>query len=182
MTCEAFEPRIVDYVENQLPAADRAALETHLAGCGQCQAFARQLRQLDAALAQRLKAPVLPPDFSERLRQRIRGEEPVRLSEAQRAERKRQLETEFEAGLAQGRMKGLGLAGLLDSVRGVILAALAGWAILALTPAWTKLAGRIGLDGLAQNLLFSCALAAVFLFVGLAAAFPQPFRRIWRVI
>src|ERR1035438_366310 len=99
MACEEFENQIADYVENQLPPADRSRIATDLAGCADCHAFAQRLEQLDAKLARALKAPVLPASFRTSLQQRIQMT--IVLSEAQRAELKHQLQADYEADLAR---------------------------------------------------------------------------------
>src|SRR5512141_2809812 len=98
MTCDEFENRFLAGFETELSADERAAGEQHLAACAACQTLARQLHQLDAALALKLKAPALPADFNQRLAKRIHAMTPV-LSAAQRAERKRQLQAEYEVAL-----------------------------------------------------------------------------------
>ena len=181
MTCEELENRILEYLENQLAPAGRPLVETHLAGCARCQAFARQLQQLDAALTWGIKSPKLPSDFSARLRQRVQTEAML-LSETQRAERKRQLQVEFEADLAQLRRKSLRSTSLLDSLGYAALAALAGWLILKLTPTWTNLVAQHGLDRFGQNSLLSWIIGAVFLLIGLTVAFPRQLKKLWMAI
>jgi anti-sigma factor RsiW len=179
MACEQFESQILDYLENQLPPADRSLVEQHLAGCSRCKAFARELRRLDTALAGSLKAPVLSSSFSGRLRERIRTEAPAPLPEARRAERKRQLEAEFEAGLARFRHQSFGWAALIYGLGNALLAALAGCAVLGMVFLWPNLPRQLGLGRFGQSLLLSCLPAVVFLLVGLAAAFPQRLKRFW---
>jgi anti-sigma factor RsiW len=177
MACEEFEHRILEYLENQLPPAEQPAVETHLAGCVRCQAFARQLQQLDAALARGITSPMLPSDFSARLQQRIQTESAF-LSETQRAERQRQLQAEYEADLAHLRRKSLSPAILLDSLGYALLAALAGWLIWVLTSTWTNLATQPGPDRSAQPLLLSCLISAVFLLLGLTIASPRHLKKL----
>src|SRR5271168_2553546 len=100
MSCEEIENRILDYQENQLPPAQRQEIEAHLATCPGCRTFGRQLQQLDGALSAGVKVPAISVDFDRRLRERIEAA-PAALSEAQRTERKRQLQAEFEAGMAR---------------------------------------------------------------------------------
>jgi anti-sigma factor RsiW len=74
--CAAVDERLMDYLEGDLAAADRAAVEAHLADCGRCRALVADLRAItaDAAalpvlrperdlwagIAERIEAPVVP--------------------------------------------------------------------------------------------------------------------------
>lgn len=127
MSCEEIESRILDYNENQVSPAQREEVEAHLAGCADCRMFTRQLRQLDATLSAGVKVPALPADFDRRLQARIQAA-PTALSEAQRAERKRRLQAEFEAEMTLIRWKAFTPATLLSHLTWPIaLAATAGW-------------------------------------------------------
>lgn len=181
MACKEFENRILEYLENQLPLAERPVVETHLAACTGCQAVARQLQQIDAALTKGIKQPTLPSDFSVRLRQRIQTGT-LLLPETPLVERKRQLQAEFEAGLARLRRKSLNLTSLLDILGWAVLAACAGGLIWKLTPAWTNLAAQHGLDCVDQNLAFSWIISAGFILIGLTVAFPRPLKKLWTAI
>ena len=181
MACEEFENRLPEYLENQLSPAERLAVETHLAGCARCQAFARQLQQLDAALTRAIKSPILPSDFSARLRQRIQTEGAL-LSEAQCAERKRRLQAEFEAGLAQLRRKWLASVSLPDVLGCAALATFAGGVILEFAPTWANLAAQHGLDRADLNLVLAWIISAVCLLIGLTVAFPRPLKQLWMAL
>jgi anti-sigma factor RsiW len=181
MACEEFENLISDYLENQLLPADRARVAAHLAGCTDCRAFVRQLEQLDLALLRTVKAPALSATFKARLQQRIQIETAV-LSEAQRAERKRQLQAEYETALARLNRfpppprklpEGLGYAGL------IALAGLLAWLLL---PRLANLLARPALNGINQSLLLSWVASAIFVAIGLATAFPRCVRRILSVV
>ncbi|MGA2751512.1 MAG: hypothetical protein ABSG59_22325 [Verrucomicrobiota bacterium] len=181
MTCEEMEIRILQCLDNQSPAGERLAVERHLAGCARCQAFERQLQQLDAALKRTVKSPALSPDFSARLRQRIQTEAAL-LSETQRAERKRQLQAEFEADLTQLRRKTLNPTSLLNCLGWAALGGLAGWLLLELAPASAHFAAEHGLDRFGQNAVFSWTITAVCLLIGLSVAFPRQLKRLWLAI
>jgi anti-sigma factor RsiW len=181
MACDEFEILILEYLENQLSPAERSAVETHLASCANCQAFARQLNQLNAALTRGIKSPKLSPEFNARLQQRIQTEG-VLLSEAQHAERKRQLQAEFEADLAQLRRKWLSSTSLIDILCYGALAATMVWLILAFAPTWTTLVAQHGPGNLDQNLWFFLLISAVFLSFGLSVAFPRQLKKIWMAI
>ena len=181
MTCDEFENRFLAGQENQLSAHERAAGEKHLADCAACQTLARQLQQLDAALTIKVKAPVMSADFNRQLAKRIQSETTV-LSETQRAERKDQLQAEYEAGLEQLRRTSLRLTGLPDGPRYVVLAALAGGFVWQFRPGLTNLLAAQGLSSSGQTLLLASAAGVVFLAIGLTAAFPRPFRQLWSLI
>ena len=180
MLCEEIENRILDYQENQLSAAQRAEVEIHLAGCPACREFARQLQQLDAALSARIKIPALSANFDRRLRERIQAA-PAPLSEAQRAERKRQLQAEFEAGMVRIGRGSFALGSLLNHLTWPALGAVAGWLAWRFTPQLTAHLDIHILGGLTPNLLPWLAASAVLLTIGLAEAFPRPwkFLRSW---
>ena len=57
--CESFGPEIGAYLDNELPGAERAALEAHLPDCRPCQGALTEQRQLNATLAE---LPRLAPD------------------------------------------------------------------------------------------------------------------------
>jgi anti-sigma factor RsiW len=178
MACEEFENRLLDYQENHLPAGERETVEKHLAGCAECQAFVRQLQQLDAALLHTVKVPTLRADFSARLHQRIRAGT-VMMSETRIAERKRQLQAEYEAGLAQIERWPLRLASLLGYLR---LATLIVLAIGLARQFMPQLANRFvgpALDELGGNPLLAAATGLIFLALCVAAAFPRQLRKLW---
>lgn len=177
MSCEEIENRIVDYQENQLSSAQREEVETHLAGCAGCQLFARQLQQLDATLSASVKVPALSADFDRRIRERIQAV-PTALSEAERAERKRQLQAEFEAGMARIGRGSFALGNLLKHLTWPVLGTVAGWLIWGFTLPLTVHLNAQTLGGLDPNLLPWLAASAVFLTVGLAEAFPRK----WKIL
>lgn len=177
MACEAFEQPILDYVDNQLPPAEHARVATHLAGCAACRTFARQLEQLDTQLARTLKPPTLSPAFNARLRQRIQSMRV--LGEAERLERKRQLQVEYETGLARLNLFHVPSRRLLPTFRlATVIASVVGlvWQFL---PQFVNLLGRLFQTGLNQNLAIAFTVSAIFVALGFAAAgFPRHLRRI----
>jgi len=175
MLCEIIENRILDYQEDQLSAAQRAEVETHLAGCPACREFARRLQQLDATLAARVRIPALSAGFDLRLRERIQAA-PAALSEAQRAERKRQLQAEYEAGQARIARGSFALGSLLNYLAWPALAAVAGWLAWLFASQWATHLPAQSLSGLAPGTIPWLAASAVFVAVGLAQAFPRPWR------
>ena len=122
-----------------------------------------------------VKMPALSAGFDRRLRERIHGKATV-LSEAQRAERKRQLQAEFEAGLARISRGAFRLGSLPDHLAWPALAALAGWLAWRLTALWTAHLQAQSLGGIAPGTIPWLAAGAVLLAFGLAQAFP----RFWR--
>jgi anti-sigma factor RsiW len=170
MSCEEIENKILDYQENQLPPPQRNEVENHLVDCADCRIFARQLEQLDATLSARVKVPVLSADFDRRLRERIQAA-PAALSEADRAERKRQLQAEFETGMARIGRGAFALGNLLNHLTWPALGAVAGWLAWRFTPELADHLHAQSLGGLAPNQLPWLAASAVFLTVGLAEAF-----------
>ncbi|MBI2929320.1 MAG: zf-HC2 domain-containing protein [Verrucomicrobia bacterium] len=123
MACAEYEDRILEWQEGALPAAERRAVEEHLAACAGCRQFAEELTHLDAALARTLQVPRLPAQFKSRLLQRVDASRPMVARETITA-RKQQVESEFQAFLAGLRQRvwranfakfldGLGVAGLV---------------------------------------------------------------------
>ncbi len=101
---------------------------------------------------------------------------PAALSEAQRAERKRQLQAEFDAGMARIGRGSFALESLLKYLTWPALAMVAGWLAWRLTLALTAHLDAQRQGALAPNLLPWLAVSAVFLALGLAQAFPRTWR------
>lgn len=75
MNCEAFDERLADYLEGELPPSERRAFEAHVASCVRCTALLRDLegiradagalpeltpsRDLWHGIAERIEAPVI---------------------------------------------------------------------------------------------------------------------------
>lgn len=171
MSCQEIEKRILDYQENQLSPPGRQVVEIHLAGCAHCRAFKHGLRELDAALLHGIKSPALSTDFDRRLRERIQAT-PMGLSAAQRAERKRQIQAEFEVGMLRLARAEFALHRLLNRLSRPLLVALTGCFIWWLTLKLVLILGNLGLGDRGQNLLSCLLISAVFLAIGLAEAFP----------
>jgi anti-sigma factor RsiW len=172
MNCPEFESRIMDLLENQLPASEQAVVEGHLAGCPACRALAAEWRQLDAVLTRAVRRPKLSADFDARLREQIAA-----LAPPAGAELKRRAEAEYAARLGELRRFSHWLPRLLDTLGWAALAGLAGGALVRWSPALTHLLpARI--TPADSNLWAALLGAAVFLLIGLATAFPQPRRRL----
>ena len=58
LACQEFVELVTDYLEDALPARDRARFEAHLAGCEGCTAYLDSLRLTVATLRE---APPAPP-------------------------------------------------------------------------------------------------------------------------
>lgn len=46
IVCQQLVELVTDYLENELDAVDRAAVEEHLAACGHCTRYVRQVRRV----------------------------------------------------------------------------------------------------------------------------------------
>jgi anti-sigma factor RsiW len=178
MACKEFESHILDYLENELPPAARPRVEAHLAHCVECQTLAGQLRQLDAALASSLGAPTLPASFDARLRERLEAARAVPTTQ-ELAERKRELQIEFETRVAELRRKSRWALTLLDGLGCGVLAGVGALLLLPLAPGFAEWGGALQATMPGSNLLVSSVASALFLLVGLGAAFQQPLLRSW---
>jgi anti-sigma factor RsiW len=172
MNCPEFESRILDLLENQLPAGERAEVEAHLAACPACRAWAAEWRQLDAALVRAVPRPKLSADFEARLREQIAA-----VASPALAERKRQAEADHAARLGELRRWPHWLPQLLDTLGWAALAGWVGGALVRWSPA---LIGLLPARVMSTEASWWTALlgSAVFLLIGLAVAFPQPRRRL----
>ena len=179
MLCDDIADKILAWQDSQLPPNQRRAVETHLAECAHCRAFARSLQQLDAACAAQIVIPPLTADFDGRLWARIQAA-PAALSDVHRAERKRQLEAEFESGLARIRRGAFAMGGLLHHLTWPALAMVAGWLAWLVAGHMTVRLSAQNLGGVDPILLPWLAACLVFLIVGLAEVFRER-SRIFRV-
>jgi anti-sigma factor RsiW len=71
--CQQLVELVSDYLEGDLDAADRAAVEAHLAACGHCAGYVRQVERLLELTAGAEPEPVpeaLVNDLTARFRQR----------------------------------------------------------------------------------------------------------------
>ena len=66
ITCRELVELVTDYLEDALPAADRARFEDHLAECEHCTEYLAQMRATIAVLG-RLPAESLPDVARDRL-------------------------------------------------------------------------------------------------------------------
>jgi len=77
MPCASFEELLIDYMD--LPGSERARVDTHLAGCGDCREYLRILRQLEGALTAEFSGLTVSRNVESRVRSRI-ASKPWRLS------------------------------------------------------------------------------------------------------
>ena len=96
MNCTAFDETLADYLEGDLGASERQAVEAHMASCVRCAALVRDLQQIRdsagalgelvpsrdlwAGIATRIEAPVV--SLAPRAAPRPRGAERLRLAAA----------------------------------------------------------------------------------------------------
>lgn len=73
MDCRTAQDLILDALAEPLARETKAALDSHLAECSTCAAFAVQQRAIDRSMAM-APAPALSPTFRTSLRRRIRQE------------------------------------------------------------------------------------------------------------
>jgi anti-sigma factor RsiW len=84
--CERSEPELNAYVDGELPPAERAALERHLAGCARCQTELELLRLVSGSLGQ-LPRPEPSEAMRRRLLTQVAAERPLRRVEIVSTER-----------------------------------------------------------------------------------------------
>ena len=66
MTCQELVELVTDYLEERLPAADRARFDEHLAGCPFCTIYLDQMRSTIRAMG-RLPEKSMSPEALEEL-------------------------------------------------------------------------------------------------------------------
>lgn len=72
LVCESGVDLLMDYLEGELSAEKRVAIEAHLAGCPRCVAFVASYRETPAIL-RRATARELPDDLSRSLLASVRA-------------------------------------------------------------------------------------------------------------
>jgi len=113
MTCAEYERQIAEWVDGRLAPADAQTVALHVAGCPGCGDFAASLRQLDDTLVRGVTRPQLTRGFEARLRARMEAEASGDL-EAQRAERRRRLQAEYDATVTRMRRRVRSVTSVLD--------------------------------------------------------------------
>jgi anti-sigma factor RsiW len=71
LRCQELVELVTDYLEDALPAPERARFEAHIAGCDACTAYLEQMRTT-IVLTGRLRVEELPPDSVEPLLEAFR--------------------------------------------------------------------------------------------------------------
>ncbi len=75
LSCSQVLARLSDYLDGDLPAEERQALEAHLRGCDRCARFGGEFRAVVGALRSHLsRSGQLPGGFRERLRRALEAE------------------------------------------------------------------------------------------------------------
>ncbi|HEY4367789.1 MAG TPA: zf-HC2 domain-containing protein [Steroidobacteraceae bacterium] len=121
----SWNDRLQDWLDGDLPCAEVAEFEAHLAGCVDCQQMLGELQRLDASLQAAAPEIQLDQGFDERLFAQIDT-----IDETQRARARTQAEQEFQnnlRSLAHGWHRTLGFV-LPGIVGGIALAfAITAW-------------------------------------------------------
>jgi anti-sigma factor RsiW len=178
MTCPAFESRVHELAEGTLPASERTRVTAHLATCEACAELARQLQGLDVALTRSLWRPSLPPDFDARLWQRIEAEPPLMASDTTRAERKKRLAAEYEAGARRLERKSTWFAALLDGLGLGVLAGGFAYAVIRYAPELLR-ASFGSSEALNRNLPVTLAASILILVAAFVLTWRPHFCRHW---
>jgi anti-sigma factor RsiW len=71
LSCQELVELVTDYLEDALPAPERARFDRHIAGCEHCTAYLEQMRTT-IALTGRLRAEELAPEAVEPLLEAFR--------------------------------------------------------------------------------------------------------------
>ena len=72
LTCRELAELLSDYLEDELPAQERARVQAHLSTCPECVAYLEQLRATIGTLG-RLREQDVPPPLLARLLAAFRG-------------------------------------------------------------------------------------------------------------
>ncbi|MGO8929808.1 MAG: anti-sigma factor family protein [Limisphaerales bacterium] len=170
------EDRLLEYLDDQLPATEARAIETHLAACPECQALRRQWEQLDEKLARTLAQPRLSPDFAARLREQVAPG--ARAAVRVRKGGERGASTHEPWIEARRRATRISWLGLLDGLGYGAAAAVGGYWLFHLAVAWVPGHAGTGTAFLRDPaFLLALATAGAALLVGLNLAAKN---RIWR--
>lgn len=70
MRCKEFENKIIDYLEETLPATEMNRINEHLEKCGQCSRLYDEIRRTYGLPGQE-KAPEMQPGFYERVKTKM---------------------------------------------------------------------------------------------------------------
>jgi len=121
-----WNDQLQDLLDGDVTGSERAALETHVAGCARCRAQFTKLKKLDALLRARIDAPTPTASFDQQVFARINAFD-THAREKARRRIDRELKDNLEM-LARGWRRGL-ISTLAGAVAGLALAfALIAWA------------------------------------------------------
>lgn len=158
-----WNDRLQDLLDGDVGSSERAAIESHVAGCARCRSQYAQLKRLDAKLSARIDAPMLDASFDRQVFARIEA-----LDARARDQARRQADHELQENLRSlARTWRRGLAFLVGgAIAGVALAfAFTAWADAAGMS--TKLIGAVNGIGLEDaDWLRAVAIAAVGAAIG----------------
>jgi len=172
MTCNEFENQILEDFEVPFVVSRNSAVGEHLKTCSHCSDLARHWKQLDVELTEKLNVSTLPADFNQRLAKRIESTIMVDFA-AQRADYKRQIQLEYETGMAQLIPFNWVREGLFAGFSYAWPVALAGWCGCHFLFHLIRILGSSSPDNIVHSLLFVLIWAGTVLAVGLFAAIPQ---------
>ncbi len=88
--------RLQEYLDGNLPAPERSAIDQHLTCCSECASLVRQYQRLDRELARIIRRPSLSPGFHSRILEQVQTE-PISAHTPSSAQQRQQLEQELEA-------------------------------------------------------------------------------------
>jgi anti-sigma factor RsiW len=72
IACRELVTLVTDYLEDRLPAVDRARFDAHIAGCRNCTAYLAQMRET-IRLTGQLREEEIPPEVRDALLAVLRG-------------------------------------------------------------------------------------------------------------
>ena len=72
IACRELVTLVTDYLEDRLPADDRARFDAHIAGCPHCTAYVAQMRET-IRLTGTLREEEIPPEVRGALLAALRG-------------------------------------------------------------------------------------------------------------
>jgi anti-sigma factor RsiW len=121
-----WNDQLQDLLDGDVTGAERAALESHVAGCARCRAQFAKLKKLDALLRAKIDAPTPGPSFDQQVFARINAFD-THAREKARRRIDRELKDNLEL-LSRGWRRGM-ISALAGAIAGLAVAvALLTWA------------------------------------------------------